>query len=237
MHRQTHSRRARPATRPTLLTTGLVLSLAIIPGTCAGRQAPVERRSSMSETAVVYEARTPMPGDACTPLKATLEDATLAPGTYCFDSGALLTGELTLDGPAEGTWDFQVGTSGIGALIGKDLTVRLRGGALPCRITWWVADEVRMNGSAFQGTVLAGGPITLVGGSFVGHTWSKGEVTVTGTTVRTCDGPRLATWRPTQSCGEGLGNTPEGCIAVSAVPQSRQDDNETGGGTGYAGRR
>src|SRR4051812_35814940 len=51
-------------------------------------------------------------------LTGTLAGVTLSPGVYCFDAAATLTGQLTLSGPANGTWIFKIGTLGTGALTG-----------------------------------------------------------------------------------------------------------------------
>ena len=65
-----------------------------------------------------YAALAPKPSDVCTTLTGTLAGVTLAPGVYCFDAAAALTGTLTLDGPSNGTWVFKIGTLGTGALTG-----------------------------------------------------------------------------------------------------------------------
>jgi len=127
-----------------------------------------------------YGARAPKTGDVCTPVSGTLAGATLAPGAYCFDAAAALTGVLTLNGPAHGTWIFEIGTRGTGALTGNNFSVVMSGGGHTCNVTWWVAQGATMTTSAFQGNILAGAAITLTGGAFNGHAWAKADVTITG---------------------------------------------------------
>ena len=133
-----------------------------------------------------YASLTPRLGDVCTTLTGTLDGVMLAPGDYCFDVAATVTGVLTLNGPADGIWNIKVGTSGTGALTGTGFNVVMAGGGKGCNVTWWVADATTMTGSAFQGNLLAGVAITLTGGTFNGHAWSRSDVTTTGTVVAGC---------------------------------------------------
>ena len=89
-----------------------------------------------------YDAVAAKPCD--TVLTGTLAGVTLSPGVYCFDAAATLTGVLTLNGPANGTWIFKVGTSGTGALTGTNFSVVMAGGAVPCNVTWWVSQAATM---------------------------------------------------------------------------------------------
>ena len=116
-------------------------------------------------------------------LTGTLSGQTLAPGVYCFDAAATLTGQLTLDGPSNGIWIFKIGTSGTGALTGTSFAVALAGGAQASNVTWRVADAVTMTTSDLKGNVLAGAGITLTGGSLHGNVSAKADVTITGTAV------------------------------------------------------
>jgi hypothetical protein len=111
---------------------------------------------------------------------------TLAPGVYCFDAAATLTGELTLDGPADGIWLFKIGALGTGALTGTNFAVAMAGGAEACNVTWWVAEAATMTDSDFLGSILAGAAITLTRGTFNGNAWSRADVTITGTAVTGC---------------------------------------------------
>jgi hypothetical protein len=119
-------------------------------------------------------------------LTGTLAGVTLAPGVYCFDAAATLTGQLTLDGPADGVWIFKIGTSGTGALTGTNFSVVMSGGGQACNLYWWVAEAATMTTSNFQGTILAGAATTLTGGSLIGRDLAKAAATLTGVTVSGC---------------------------------------------------
>jgi len=182
-----------------------------------------------------YAALTPQAGDACTVLSGTLDGVTLAPGAYCFPAAAALTGTLTLDGPSNGLWSFSIGTAGTGALTGTNFSVVLANGALGCNITWWVAQAATLTTSNFQGNILAGGAITLTGGTYNGDAWSRADVTVTGTEVVGCDG-RNGQGKPRGKCNQGVGNGPEGCDPGNSNHKHGSND-ETGGTPGNPGRR
>jgi hypothetical protein len=122
-------------------------------------------------------------GDVCTMLTGTLAGVILAPGVYCFDAAATVTGVLTLDGPADGIWVLKIGTSGTGALTGSSFSVVMAGGGQPGNVTWWVAQGATMTDSRFIGTILGGADITLTRGTFDGNLRAKADVTITGTAV------------------------------------------------------
>ena len=128
---------------------------------------------------------------ACgTTLTGTLAGVILAPGVYCFDNAATLTGTLTLAGPADGQWLFKIGSAGIpGALTGTNFNVVMAGGASACNVTWWVRQASTMNTSNFRGHILAGAGISFTGGTYKGNAWSQEDVAVTGTAVTACDAP------------------------------------------------
>lgn len=184
-----------------------------------------------------YDAMTPTSTAGCTMLTGTLSSVILAPGTYCFDAAAALTGVLTLKGPSNGTWNFFVGTSGTGALTGTNFTVLMEGGAVPCNVTWWVAEAATMTDSRFIGTILAGAAITLTRGTFYGNAYSQAGVTVTGTEVVGCEG---GSFPPKQNdkdkCNQGVGNGPEGCDPGNSNNR-RTTNDETTGVPGNPGRR
>jgi hypothetical protein len=116
-------------------------------------------------------------------LTGTLNGVTLAPGVYCFDAAATLTGVLTLDGPANGIWTFKIGTSGTGALTGTGFSVVMAGGGQPSNVYWWVAQAATLTDSNFVGTILAGAAITITRGTFTGDAFAKAAVTMTGTNL------------------------------------------------------
>jgi len=183
-----------------------------------------------------YAAMAPQSTDACTILSGTLDGVTLAPGAYCFPAAAALTGTLTLDGPSNGVWSFQVGTLGTGALTGTNFSVVLANGAQACNVTWWVSQAVTMTTSNFAGNVLAGAAITLTGGTFSGNAWSMADVTVTGTAVTGCAGGSNGNGHPKQKCNQGVGNGPEGCDPGNSNNKHGPND-ELGGVPGNPGRK
>ncbi|MEX2181108.1 MAG: ice-binding family protein [Gemmatimonadaceae bacterium] len=188
-----------------------------------------------------YDALTPEPGDSCTLLTGTLAGVTLAPGTYCFDAAAALTGTLTLDGSSSAKWLFLVGTSGTGALTGTNFNVVLANGADACNITWWVAEAATMTTSNFAGSILAGAGITLGGGTSSGNVWSKLDVTITGTKTTGCQttsspGPGPGPSPDKERCDQGVGNGPEGCDPGKSNKRLGSND-ELGGTPGNPGRK
>lgn len=185
-----------------------------------------------------YAALAPVAGDSCTMLTGTLDGVTLAPGTYCFDAAAALTGTLTLDGPSNGEWLFKVGTSGTGALTGTNFNVVLANGADACNVTWWVSQAATLTTSNFQGSILAGAAITLTGGSFNGNVWSMADVTITGTELVGCESSNgnAPGNGAGEKCNQGVGNGPEGCDPGKSNRRNPSND-ELGGLPGTPGRK
>lgn len=178
---------------------------------------------------------------ACgTVLTGTLAGVNLAPGTYCFDAAATLTGTLTLNGA--GTYLFKIGTGGTGALTGTNFTVALSNGATACNVTWWVSQAATMTTSAFEGNILAGAAITLTGGTFNGNAWAGasgvGDVTITGTAVVGCPSTtgRKGHRKHHEACNQGVGNGPEGCDPGHSDRHNPSND-ENGGTPGDPGRQ
>jgi hypothetical protein len=113
-------------------------------------------------------------------LTGTLAGETLAPGVYCFDAAATLTGQLILAGPSNGIWIFKIGA---GALTGTSFSVVMANGGQVNNVYWQVAQAVTMTDSEFKGTILAGAAITMTRGTFVGHALAEAAVTLTGVSV------------------------------------------------------
>jgi Ice-binding-like len=90
---------------------------------------------------------------------------TLAPGVYCFNTTAGLTGALTLDGGGDSsaTWIFQIGSA---VTTGSNSSVVMSGGGTPGNVFWRVGTSATIAiGTAFQGNILASASVTLVSGS------------------------------------------------------------------------
>lgn len=173
-------------------------------------------------------------------LTGTLAGVTLAPGVYCFDAAAALTGVLTLDGPANGTWLFKIGTLAPGALTGTNFSVVMANGGQACNVTWWVDAAVTMTTSNFLGNILAGAAITMTGvGTFDGNAWSKADVTLTGVAATGCEGSiggGNGGGHGKDGCNQGEGNGPEGCDPGNSNHRHSSND-ENGGTPGNPGRK
>jgi len=153
---------------------------------------------------------------------------------------ATLTGTLTLNGPADASWLFKIGTTGTGALTGTDFKVVMSGGADPCNVTWWVAEAATMTTSNFIGTILAGAGITVTSGgvgTFNGRALGKAAVTITGGTLTGCTGGSLGGGGTAKAkCNQGVGNGPEGCDPWNSNNRNPSND-ERGGTPGHPGRK
>ena len=93
---------------------------------------------------------------------------TLTPGTYTFDTSALLTGTLTLDG--EGATNpvfiFQIGST---LTTASSSSVALTDGASGCGIYWQVGSSATLGTTtSFQGTIMAMTSITMNTGATIG---------------------------------------------------------------------
>jgi Ice-binding-like len=108
----------------------------------------------------------------------------LAPGVYCFNSGAgLTTGILTLAGPSSGVWVFQIGTG----LTTATSQVVMANGGLACNVYWAPGTFATIGTDMkFQGNILAGSAVNFTGtnSSLVGRALAKTKVALTGTHVR-----------------------------------------------------
>ena len=162
-------------------------------------------------------------------LTGTLAGVTLAPGVYCFDAAATLTGQLTLDGPANGVWIFKIGTGGTGALTGTSFSVVMAGGGQSCNVYWWVAEAATLTDSDFVGTILAGAAITITRGTFAGDIYAKAAVTITGTSLVGCEGGNGKGGG--QGCNQGVGNGPEDCDPGNSNQGDPNRSNDEVGGT------
>jgi hypothetical protein len=120
-------------------------------------------------------------------LTGTLAGITLAPGVYCFDAAATLTGTLTLDGSPTDTWIFKIGA----ALTATDFTMLMANGSLGCNVTWQSAAATTITRGDFKGTILSGAGFTATGtattgSTFAGRALAKADVTATDMTFTGC---------------------------------------------------
>lgn len=107
---------------------------------------------------------------------------TLAPGVYCFTSSAQLTGNVTLAGPANGLWVFQVASA---LTTGTSSQVILSGGAQAKNVYWQIGTSATIGQTTiFRGNIVAAVSITMVQGStLVGRALSKAGITLDGSTI------------------------------------------------------
>jgi ice-binding like protein len=106
----------------------------------------------------------------------------LAPGVYCFNSSAQLTGTLTLDG--NGVYVFKIGTT---LTTASNSSVVLAKGATAGNVFWQVTSSATLGtNTAFEGSILANisGTITT-GTSVTGRVFAlTGAVTLNGNRIR-----------------------------------------------------
>jgi hypothetical protein len=220
-----------PAAGAVTCTTSIVTGDVgvVFPGTFVETDCTINGTVDENATAAyadflsAYEMFPSIPCDAT--LTGTLAGVTLAPGVYCFDAAATLTGTLTLNGSStDDLWIFKIGTGGTGALTGTNFSVVMAGGAEAAQcpnVYWWEAQAATMTSSNFLGTILAGADITVTGGTFKGDALAggagtnelpAGAVTLTGTTINAC-APAGGTVVHIDKlkCNQGVGNGPEGC--------------------------
>lgn len=105
---------------------------------------------------------------------------TLAPGVYCFNSSAGLTGTLTLTGQgnANAVFVIQIGST---LTTASSSAVNLIGGAVAGNVYWQIGSSATLGtGTAFRGNIVALQSITLnSGASLVGRALARnGAVTL-----------------------------------------------------------
>lgn len=128
-------------------------------------------------------AYTQLTSNTCqTILTGTQAGAILAPGVYCFDEAAALTGTMTLDGNSDDVWIFLVN----GDLTGNSFSVLMAGGGDACNVYWAPSGATTMTTSNAKGNILAQQAITLTGGSFKGRAHAGKAVTLTDVAVTSC---------------------------------------------------
>lgn len=110
---------------------------------------------------------------------------TLAPGVYCFNTSAQLTGNVTLDaqGNANAVFVVQIGST---LTTASAATVTLTGGAQASNVYWQVGSSATLGtGTAFRGNIVALASITLnSGASLTGRALARnGAVTLDANAV------------------------------------------------------
>jgi uncharacterized repeat protein (TIGR01451 family) len=90
---------------------------------------------------------------------------TLAPGVYCFDTSAQLTGDLVLDanGDSNAVWVFKMGST---LTTASGATVRMINGGQALNVFWHVGSSATLGTTTrFSGNILAEVSITLDAGA------------------------------------------------------------------------
>ena len=92
---------------------------------------------------------------------------TLAPGVYCFNTSAQVTGTLTLDGQGDinAVFVIQIGST---LTTGTGAAVDLINGAIPQHVYWQVGSSATLGSdTVFAGNIVALESISLTSGSFL----------------------------------------------------------------------
>ena len=107
---------------------------------------------------------------------------TLVPGVYKWSSGLLIPTNLTLNGPADGVWIFQIAQ---GLTVSNATQITLAGGALPKNIFWQVSGQVNVGTTAhFEGDILCQTAIAFATMSSInGRALAQTAVSLDQTTV------------------------------------------------------
>jgi Ice-binding-like len=138
---------------------------------------------------------------------------TLAPGVYCFDTSAQLTGNLILNGA--GVYIFQIGTTLTTATASS---ITLTNGASACGVWWQVGSSATLGtATSLAGNVLAFTSITLTTDASVsGGTLARnGAVTLDTNNVTACGHPAQPGLSTQASPGTTLGGTISDTATVS----------------------
>jgi type VI secretion system secreted protein VgrG len=107
---------------------------------------------------------------------------TLAPGVYCFNTSAQLTGTLTLNG--SGVYIFKTGST---LTTASNASVVLTNGATAGNVFWQVGSSATLGANtAFEGSILANISDTVTtGASVTGRVFAlTGAVTLSGNRIR-----------------------------------------------------
>lgn len=143
------------------------------PGTVNGTiYAGVEPAGTAQAQAATRYTQLSAPATACEVnlTGVDLGGRTLAPGVYCFNTGAALTGTLVLDGQGDpnATFVFQIGST---ITTAPNSAVLLTGGATSNNVNWQVGSSATFGvETAFQGNVYALASVTMnTGANLIGR--------------------------------------------------------------------
>lgn len=181
------------------------------PGTVNGTIHPNDAVAVQAQSDVTA-AYNDLAGQACNTVLTgqDLGGMTLAPGVYCFDSSAQLTGALTLDaqGDANAVWVFQIGST---LTTASNASVTVINGGVRCNVWWQVGSSATLGtNTTFAGNVLALTSITAnTSASMFGAALARtGAVTLDTNHISKCFGPNavaLQEFKATSAAGLPLG--------------------------------
>jgi hypothetical protein len=109
---------------------------------------------AQADLTVAYNTAAGLPCDS-NKTDQDLGGLTLTTGIYCYNSGAQLTGALSLDGEGnpDAVWVFQIGST---LTTASNSSVVLLNGAQACNVYWQVGSSATLGtGTAFSGNILA----------------------------------------------------------------------------------
>lgn len=136
---------------------------------------PSAMTTAISDMEIAYaDASGRISGDAINELGAgNISGQTLAPGLYKWGTGLLINSDITLSGPSNAVWIFQISQD---LTLADGVRVILSGGAQASRIFWQVAGEANFGTTShFEGIVLSNTAIHLktgasINGALYAHT-------------------------------------------------------------------
>ena len=135
------------------------------------------------ETAFADAAGRTLP-DATELYEGDISGRTLAPGLYKWSTGVLINSDVTLAGPSDAVWIFQIAGD---FTMGSDANVLLSNGAQAGNIFWQVDGGVGVEigtGSHVEGTILGAKAIHLrTGSSLNGRALAQTAVTLDANSV------------------------------------------------------
>jgi type VI secretion system secreted protein VgrG len=160
-----------PGTAVTGFPPGTVRHGTIYMGGPVAAQAQIDANSAYNDLA----------GQTCGTNNLTGQDLggmTLAPGVYCFNTSAQLTGVLTLTGVITDVWVFKMGST---LTTASASSVRMVNGGQAVNVFWQVGSSATLGTyTRFSGNILALVSVTLTNGaSLVGRAFGlTGSVTM-----------------------------------------------------------
>ena len=180
-------------TGPTIITGDLGASpgtavTAFPPGTVTGGTIHKGDATANAAQADAHSAYANLVGQPCGTnltgkiLGTSPGTVTLAPGVYCFNTSAQLTGTLTLNG--NGVYVFKMGST---LTTASKSSVVLANGATAGNVFWQVGSSATLGtNTAFEGSILANISDTVTtGASVTGRVFAlTGAVTLSGNRIR-----------------------------------------------------